>query len=73
MGYFRSRRFNAIGDVLNVASRLEELNKECGTDVLVSERIAEDCGDLVRFGRDFELQIRGRSSPVRALEVIGRA
>ena len=33
LGYFRNRQFNAIGDVLNVTSRLENLNKECGTDL----------------------------------------
>lgn len=73
MGYFRSRQFNAVGDVLNVASRLEDLNKECRTDILISEVVAEECADLARFGRAFELTIRGRAAPVKAMEVLGRS
>ena len=31
-----------VGDVVNVASRLQVLNKQCGTDILLSRRTKED-------------------------------
>lgn len=72
LGYFRDRHLNAVGDVMNVASRIEGLNKECQTDILISEVVANECGDLVELGRSFELPVRGRSASIRAHEVIGR-
>lgn len=35
-----------VGDVVNVASRLQVLNKQCGTDILMSRRTKEDATDL---------------------------
>ncbi len=71
LGYYRQRQFNATGAVLNVAARLEELNKEYGTDILISDVVRELCADQVEVGRDFELTLRGRAEPIRAWEVLG--
>ena len=73
MGYFRNRQFNAVGDVLNVASRLEDLNKDFDTDILISREAAEPCLDMIEVGRAFDLNVRGRASPVQALEILGRS
>lgn len=73
LGYSRDRQLNEVGDVLNVVSRIEALNKECATDVLVSEAAAAGCRDLIELGRCFELPVRGRKAPIVAYEVLGRA
>lgn len=73
LGFFRNRQLNAIGDAVNVAARLEDFNKECGTDFLISKHVADACGDEIRTGRSFELDLRGRSESVTALEVLGDA
>jgi adenylate cyclase len=70
MGYFRERHLNAVGDVLNVVARLEDHNRDSGTDVLVSEAVADACADEFRFGTSFELSLRGREAPVRACELL---
>ena len=72
MGYFRDRHLNAVGDVLNVVARIEDHNRDCGTEILLSAAAAADCQQGFRFGRDFELQLRGREAPVAAVELLDR-
>jgi adenylate cyclase len=71
MGYFRERHLNAVGDVLNVVARLEDHNRDSGTDVLVSAAAAKACDDAFRFGASFELALRGRDAPISARELLG--
>lgn len=70
MGYFRERHLNAVGDVLNVVARLEDHNRDCGTEILVSCEAAEACGGDFRFGAPFELVLRGREAPISARELL---
>ena len=70
-GYFRARHLNAVGDVLNLAARLEDLNKDLDTDILVTEPVAEAARDLAQLGRSFAMKVRGRATPVTAYEVLG--
>ena len=71
LGYFRARHLGAVGDVLNLAARLEDLNKDLQTDILVTEPVAEATRDLAELGRSFAMKVRGRSTPVTAYEVLG--
>ncbi|MEE9179217.1 MAG: guanylate cyclase, partial [Acidimicrobiia bacterium] len=61
----------AIGDTVNVASRLEAANKETGTNMLVTDIVFKDCGPDVDFGQSFDLDLRGKTGLVVAHEVIG--
>ena len=71
LGAENSARETAIGDVVNVASRLEGANKEVGTDMLVSEAVFQACSGEFSFGRTFELDLRGKVGRVTAHEVLG--
>jgi adenylate cyclase len=65
MGFGRATSLTAIGDTVNVASRLETLTKEVGVQLVVSARLAERAGiDLAGFELR-ELEIRGRERPLR--------
>jgi adenylate cyclase len=65
MGYRRATSLTAIGDPVNVASRLEAMTKELGAQLVVSARLAERAGvDLARFELR-QIEIRGRRRPLR--------
>ena len=73
LGYFRDRHLNAIGDALNLVSRLEDLNRELDTGILLTQDIVDACPELPQLGRRFSLNVRGRSAPVTAWEVLEAA
>lgn len=70
MGYFRDRHLNAVGDVMNVVARIEDHNKDCGTDILLSDDAAAACREGFRFGRSFELELRGREGRIGVVELL---
>ena len=65
MDYGRATTLTAIGDTVNVASRLETLTKEFEVELVVSSRLAEAAGvDLGGF-EERRIEIRGRRRPLR--------
>jgi adenylate cyclase len=65
--------FTVIGDVVNLAQRLESLNKELGTRILISEFTFEQVRNDVRTRGPLTVAIRGRGNGVVAYELLGWA
>jgi adenylate cyclase len=72
MGYGRATSLTAIGDTVNVASRLEALTKELEVELVVSSRLAEAAGVELSAFEERRIEIRGRRRPLR-VRLVGDA
>lgn len=65
------REYTVMGGVVNVASRIEQLNKTYGSAFLVSEAVAAEMESLPEDARDLgPVEIRGLERPVRIYRLV---
>ena len=73
MGSNRIFQYTALGDNMNLASRLESLTKEYGVNLMISEFTLGKLGDKAREFkmRPLDLvQVKGKSKAVKIFEII---
>jgi serine/threonine-protein kinase PpkA len=73
LGSSANREITALGDAVNVASRLQTAGKELGWGVVISADTLQLAGPGVRRGREQLLTIRGRDQQVHACEMLAFA
>jgi len=65
--------YTAVGDTINLASRLEGLNRFYGTWVMVSEEVRNAAGDAFAWRRLDRVRAKGKNLPIDLYELLGRA
>lgn len=65
----QSQRMTAIGDAVNLASRIESTNKLLGTTLLISEETYDQVKDAVSVKQQWQVEIPGKSGEYTLYEI----
>ncbi len=65
------RQYSISGDVVILASRIEQLNKDFGTQLLVSAEALKDAGESPPEGASLgPVQVKGRDQPIQIYRLV---
>jgi adenylate cyclase len=70
MGSAKRFNYSAMGDVVNVAARIESATKSFGVDILVSQDVAR-AAPAMAFLEGGEILLKGKSQPSKLLMLVG--
>jgi adenylate cyclase len=73
VGHPRVRQLTAIGDTVNVASRIESATRSLGARLLASEALVRLLPGELELGRQIRTPLKGKSEEHLLYEVLGRA
>jgi len=71
LGHPNNRHFTAIGDAVNVASRVESATKEAATPILISHCAYAQIKDDIEIQGELETLLKGKQENYRLYEVAG--
>ena len=63
--------YTVMGDSVNLGSRLESINKEYGTNIIISEYTYEAVKDVLLCRELDSVRVKGKNLPVKIYELLG--
>ena len=69
VGFGEDKKDTVIGDAVNIASRIEAINKEAGTRLLISENVYDQIKNNISVKNYLRLKLRGTSNLITLHEV----
>jgi adenylate cyclase len=70
LGAPRKKKYAALGDTVNTTSRVEGLNKELGTTILMTAETAAAVAGRVSVRDRGAVRVKGREAPVQVFELV---
>lgn len=70
VGSGERKKFGITGDTVNTGSRVEGLNKEFSTSILITRETLEKLNGKIRVRSCGEVKVKGRKKPVEVFEVL---
>lgn len=69
MGHPDAIQFSAIGDVVNIAKRIESATKQSEDSIMISESVYKHVKDIIKKNKTIEIELKGKNCKNTLIEI----